>query len=144
MPATSCPPACRPAPPRPEAELGDDGVEGLDRAGDEGMQSGKIVGLDLGDPLVEALALAVVHQAGEGADVVGGAAKGGAAGQDRLELLGLVVGEAVGTAGEPVGHIPHGRNRAGQDGWVARTQLGYVALHDVLATGAAALVYLLD
>jgi hypothetical protein len=116
-----------------EDEASDDGVEVLAKAGDEGMQGGQVIRLDAGDLLVEAFALAVVHQLSERADMVGGSVERAAAGQDRFELLGLVVGETVGVAGQPAGHVPDGRCFAGRVVREVLAALGHVLLHDALA-----------
>ncbi len=128
-----------------EAESGDDRVAVLADPVDEAVQGGQVVGLNALDPLVEVLALAVVHQLGEGTHVPGGSVEFGTAGEDRLEPLFLVVVETVGAAGEPAGHVPHGRGFAG------RIVVGkgfaeplHVLLHDALASGIAALAEFLE
>lgn len=126
------------------AEAGDDGVEVLAEAGHEGVQGGQVVALDTGNPLVQVPALTVVHELGERADVVGGAIERGAAGQNRLEALGLVVGETVGVPGEPASHVPHRgclARRIEREGFA---ELGHVLLHDALAAGLAVLAYFLE
>ncbi len=72
-----------------EAEA-DDGVEVLAEAGDEAVQGGHVVSLHAFCPSIEFVVPAAVHQFGEGGDVFGGAAEGGAAGENLLELLSLV------------------------------------------------------
>jgi hypothetical protein len=109
------------------------------------VQGGHVVSLHALYPLTEVAAPAVVHQLGEGTDVFGGSVEGGAAGEDLLELLGLVVVEAVGVAGDPAGHVAHGRRFAGRivvrEGFAEPLD---VPLDDALATGIAALADFLE
>ena len=77
--------------------------------------------------------------------MLGSAVEFGAAGEDRLESLGLVVVEAVGAAGDPAGHVSHGRVLARRIVVRERfTELLHVPLHDALAAGVAALTQFLE
>jgi len=83
------------------------------QSGGEGAQAGQFVGPDGSDPGWQVLAAEPGEHLAEGPDVVGSRPQLRAPLEDRLQLQVLVVGEAVGMAGEPAGHLPDGRRRWG-------------------------------
>jgi hypothetical protein len=87
--------------------VGDGGLVAADTAG-ERVQVRQVAGVDGGDPAGQVLAVAAGHHLGERGDVPGGGAQLRAAGFDPAGLGGLVVGEVIGAAGDPPGHLPDG------------------------------------
>ena len=77
------------------------------------MQGGLVIGVDGGDPRVEAAAVAAGEDLGEGGDVPGQGVQVRAAGADVLEA-NLVVGvQVVGAAQDPAGDVTDLRWPAG-------------------------------
>ncbi len=69
------------------------------------MQVGELIGLDLGDPPVETVAVQPAHDLGERRDMAGDGVQVRAAGQDLLALELLVGVEAVGVAQQPARQV---------------------------------------
>jgi hypothetical protein len=86
---------------------GGDRVQVALQPGGERAQPGQAVGVaaDGGDPCRELLAAKVGEHLTEGPDVVGSRSEFRAPLQDRLQPQVLVLGETVGVAGEPAGHL---------------------------------------